>query len=92
MADDQNCEHCGGWWEDHGYEHLARYCYPLQVEKLEGRVEKLRAALDEALSLVDSAPGCGGCDDRLCAACVSKRLYTVLRESESMQAKGLADE
>lgn len=39
MSDD-NCPHCGAWWDEHGYEHLARYCYP-------GRIEKLEAALRE---------------------------------------------
>ena len=55
MSDDQNCPDCGAWWEDHGYEHLARYCYPPQIERLETKLAAERQRADDLADALNTA-------------------------------------
>ena len=38
------CEYCGVWQDSHDYEHLARVCYPQQIERLRRELERLRSS------------------------------------------------
>lgn len=43
------CEHCGVLDSEHGYEHLARECYPKQIERLRTHAVQLEAELKYAV-------------------------------------------
>lgn len=42
---DTVCEWCGCYAMDHGYEQLARECYPKRVDALEAKILRMETAL-----------------------------------------------
>ena len=85
MSDEGNCPDCGVWWEEHGYEHLARVCYPGLVEKMEARIAQLEAALLAATEDEDALCDCE-------CACRGHHLnYCQLMRIEKALGHGLAE-
>lgn len=46
------CIHCGVMMPEHNFEHLARDCFPQQIDKLNDEVDELTAERDRLRNLV----------------------------------------